>query len=130
MSVVDQDGVVVDWRELVRRAAPIAHGPIPPATPAYAFASVRVDLARIVTVLEVELDTLRRQLSRPFIGDQTEMEENLADTLQNASAALHWLGQHRVANALTLLSRWLRVVEIRTLDDLEAMVDRVETGGA
>lgn len=50
------------------------------------------------------------------------MEERLEDTLALASTALHWMGQHRVANALALFSRLVRVREIRRLDELEAFV--------
>lgn len=58
------------------------------------------------------------------------MEEHLADTLMSAATALHWLGQHRVANALTLFSRLARALNLETLDGLDDFVTETEQDAA
>lgn len=50
------------------------------------------------------------------------MEENIPDTLLKLSDVMHWLGKYREANALVLLSRWLRARNIETLEVLEGAV--------
>lgn len=58
------------------------------------------------------------------------MEENIADTFQKASEALHWLGQHRVANALMYCGRLARALNLHGLDDFAEFVEAMENGGA
>lgn len=54
------------------------------------------------------------------------MEEPLADMLLATSNILHWFGRYREANALTLLSRLMRVKKLDTFADLQAYVEREE----
>ncbi len=50
------------------------------------------------------------------------MGECLADALLKVSSVLHWLGKYEECNAITLLSRLLRLHELDDLRKLEAYV--------
>lgn len=54
------------------------------------------------------------------------MPEKVPDMLVKTADVLHWLGKYNEANALILLSRWMRARNIETLEVLEGCVTAAE----
>lgn len=54
------------------------------------------------------------------------MPENLWEALLKTSSFLHFLAHHNEANALTLLSRFCRINNIKDIETLEKFVNDVE----
>lgn len=50
------------------------------------------------------------------------MSEHLADVLVKTAGVLHWFGRWTESNACILLSRLVRLRDLKTLEELEAFV--------
>lgn len=54
------------------------------------------------------------------------MGEHLAEVMVRLGDVMHWLGKYQESNACILLSRFLRALDVGTLDQLEVMVTSTE----
>lgn len=54
------------------------------------------------------------------------MGEHLAEVMARLGNVMHWLGKYQESKACILLSRFLRVLDVETLDQLETMVTSTE----